>query len=185
MFSRLTPIFILSISSLFLMLSPLHIVWVWFNLPTHPFPPPSPRPEFCFKIYFFFLCGGCWCFSREEWSWWIHYHFRDLLSSFSNATDASRQTLTLTEFGDPWVLLFMQGGFQASQQDRSDSACPRNCPQQISILPICLVLFGGCAHSLVPSEQPAWPFLKRNVIDSLSKTKLRHSMASCQFIPSV
>lgn len=184
MFSHLTPIFILSISSLFLMLSALQIVWVWFNLPTHPFPPHLLK-EFSFKINFFFLGGWCWCFSRKEWSWWINRHFRDILSSFSNVTDSSCQTLTMAEFGDSWVLTFMQGLFQASQEDRSGSDCPRNCPQQIATLPICLVLFAHCTHCLVSSEQLAWPLLKRNVVASLGKTKLRQSMASSKFITSV
>lgn len=84
-------------------------------------------------------------------------------------------TLTLTEFGDSWVLPFMQGWFQASRQDRSDSVCPWHCPQQIAILPLCLVLSGGCAQFLVPSEQLAWRFLKKKVIASLGKKKLRQN----------
>lgn len=81
--------------------------------------------------------------------------FKDFLSNFSDATDSSCQILTLTELSDYWVLPYMQGKFQASQQDRSDNDCFRHCPQQMAVLPVCLVLFGSCAHSLVPSEQLA------------------------------
>lgn len=116
------------------------------------------------------------CFLRAEWSWWIHHHFADFLSSFSNATESSCQTLTLNKCWDFWALLFMQFFFLASQQGRSDNKLSCSYPYHPLV----------CSYrGTVPtvSSQYIWPIYKRD-ISCMGETKLRHSTVICQYLTS-